>query len=378
MKSVFSLTALLAWLAIVSGRLTVTNNLESYTFEQFVQDHNLHYDEKEIPMRKTLFQNEVQRVQQHNSKNLKWKEGINKFSAMTKEEKKSSFGRLKVDKKKYLQNLKSQKELPPDFVVRPVSELPASVDWREKGVVSTVKDQGHCGSCWAFASTAVLESHVALSTGLLFELSVQQIAMCAPNPDQCGGVGGCGGSTAELAFDYVSKSHGLFQEYQYGYASYDGNNRACGPQGATLPVATVGGYVKLPDNNYTTLMNAIATVGPIAINVDASTWHAYSSGIFEGCNAVNPDVNHVVTLVGYGEENGQKYWLVRNSWSPAYGEKGYIRLARYDDDEQRCGSDVTPQDGVECLGSDDPVKVCGTCGAIYDSSYPINAKLVGF
>lgn len=137
MKSVFSLTALLAWLAIVSGRLTVTNNLESYTFEQFVQDHNLHYDEKEIPMRKALFQNEVQRVQQHNSKNLKWKEGINKFSAMTKEEKKSSFGRLKVDKKKYLQNLKSQKELPPDFVVRPVSELPASVDWREKGLFSS-------------------------------------------------------------------------------------------------------------------------------------------------------------------------------------------------------------------------------------------------
>ncbi len=136
MKSVFSLTALLAWLAIVSGRLTVTNNLESYTFEQFVQDHNLHYDEKEIPMRKALFQNEVQRIQEHNSKNLKWKEGINKFSAMTKEEKKSSFGRLKVDKKKYLQNLKSQKELPPDFVVRPVSELPASVDWREKGLFS--------------------------------------------------------------------------------------------------------------------------------------------------------------------------------------------------------------------------------------------------
>jgi cathepsin L len=242
-----------------------------------------------------------------------------------------------------------------------------------------VKDQGHCGSCWAFASTATIESYVALSTGLMFDLSVQQMAMCAPNPDKCGGVGKCEGSTAELAFEYVTGSKGMYQEYQYGYESYYGTDFDCkASPGATAPVATIDGYVKLPDNNYTTLMNTLAHVGPVAINVDASTFHAYESGIFDGCNQASPDVNHVVVTVGYGEEvNGAKYWIVKNSWSPTFGERGYIRLKRSDDDENNCGSDVTPQDGVACSDQTEPVKVCGTCGAIYDSSYPLNAKLVG-
>lgn len=235
-----------------------------------------------------------------------------------------------------------------------------------------MKDQGHCGSCWAFASTATIESHVALNSGLLFDLSVQQMAMCAPNPNHCGGDGKCEGSTAELAFDYVTSSKGLYQEFQYGYASYYGVDYNC-TLPPSAPVATVNGYVKLPNNDYNSVMNAIATIGPLSINVDASTWHSYAGGIFNGCNQANPDVNHVVVLVGYGEEQGQKYWLVRNSWNAGWGEAGYIRLARFDPKTEPCGMDTTPQDGVECAGSTDPVEVCGTCGSIYDVSYPTNA-----
>jgi hypothetical protein len=125
----------------------------------------------------------------------------------------------------------------------------------------------------------------------------------------------------------------------------------------TNPVATVGGYVQLPANNYTALMNAVAKVGPIAIAVDASNWHSYESGVFNGCNQENPDINHGVVLVGYGEENGQKYWIVRNSWSPNFGEKGYIRVARSNQEDKHCGLDVTPQDGIACAGDDKPEKV---------------------
>jgi cathepsin L len=140
-------------------------------------------------------------------------------------------------------------------------------------------------------------------------------------------------------------------------------------------VATIDGYVRLPENNYTALMNAVATVGPVAISVDASNWGGYSTGIFDGCNQKNPDINHAVVLMGYGEDHGKSYWLVRNSWSPAWGEKGYIRVARYrKQEETRCGSDITPQDGTACAGQNDPVKVCGTCGILYDSAYPLNAK----
>jgi cathepsin L len=154
-----------------------------------------------------------------------------------------------------------------------------------------------------------MEAHVALSSGLLYELSVEQIAMCAPNTQNCGGTGKCQGSTAELAFEYATNSVGLYEEFQYGYTSYNGTNFDClapsreesttstSPLRASDAVAAINGYVHLPNNNYTVLMNAVARVGPVAINVDATTWAAYNSGVFEGCNPKYLDINHVVVLV---------------------------------------------------------------------------------
>ena len=150
-----------------------------------------------------------------------------------------------------------------------------------------MKDQGYCGSCWAFASTEVIESHVALASGLLFDLSPEQIAMCAPNPDSCGGTGGCQGATAEIAFEYVTGSIGMMEEYQYPYLSYYAKNFQCAMPEDQPAVATINGYVQLPENNYEALMNAVATVGPIAVSVDASAWSAYESGVFNGCNQVS-------------------------------------------------------------------------------------------
>mmetsp|Transcript_31341 Transcript_31341/g.52878 ORF Transcript_31341/g.52878 Transcript_31341/m.52878 type:complete len:371 (+) Transcript_31341:46-1158(+) len=348
-------------------------DLEKYSFEQFLTDFKLKFHPSELPARKAAFTQEVARVKAHNAQNLPWKEQINKYSVYTAKEKEAFHGRHKGVASVQDKLLKGSKNLPADFELKAVDTLPKMVDWRTKGVVSAVKDQGHCGSCWAFASTAVIESHVALSSGLLFDLSVEQMAMCAPNPDACGGTGGCEGATAEIAFDYVTGSSGLLEEYQYSYTSYYGEDFECSMPSGESAVATIDGYVQLPENNYTALMSAIATVGPVAISVDASTWHAYAGGVYDGCDQGAPDINHAVVLMGYGEENGQKYWLVRNSWSPAWGEQGYIKLARKDAEEEVCGMDTTPQDGTACAGDDTPVKVCGTCGVLYDSSYPLNA-----
>jgi len=289
-------------------------------------------------------------------------------------EKKAFYGRSK----KMSKNSKAGRlgaALPADMVLQPVSKLPKHVDWREQNIVTAVKDQGHCGSCWAFAATAVIESHVAKSTGLLFDLSTQQIAMCSPNLKECGGTGGCEGATAEVAYDYLQNSAGIYQEFQYPYLSYYGEDQACAIPATGAPVATISGFTYLPENNYTALMNAIATVGPIAVSVDASVFHSYTSGVFDGCNQAQPDINHAVTLVGYGSENGKDYWLIRNSWSPTYGEKGYIKIARTNDEEGRCGTDTTPHDGNACAGEDEPQKVCGTCGVLFDSSFPTGAAL---
>lgn len=291
---------------------------------------------------------------------------------MTVSEKKAFTGYSKNAKSQHkVSNFK--KDLPSNIVVEAVESLPTNVDWRSKNVVTAVKDQGMCGSCWAFASTAVLESHVALSSGLLFDLSVEQMAMCAPNPDSCGGTGGCQGSTAELAYEYAASSKGFFQEFQYPYSSYYGENAACTIP-ASQPVAALDGYVQLPSNNYTALMNAVAKVGPVAITVCANSFFAYHGGVFTGCSKSAMDLNHAVILVGYGEEDGLKYWTVRNSWSPTWGEKGYIRVLRTDDAESDCQMDETPQDGTACKGEDEPVKACGQCGILYDSAYPTGAR----
>mmetsp|Transcript_8987 Transcript_8987/g.13508 ORF Transcript_8987/g.13508 Transcript_8987/m.13508 type:complete len:369 (-) Transcript_8987:140-1246(-) len=344
-----------------------------YNFETYLGDFNVKHswDSDEFAMRKGIFEQELARVKLHNSENHTWKETINRFSYMTRAEKQAMNGYSKGA----AQSHKPQYEVPADFEIKPLSQLPSSVDWRDTpNVVSAVKDQGHCGSCWAFSATETLESHVAISTGLLYNFSPQQIAMCSPNPDSCGGTGGCEGATTELGFDYVASS-GILEEYQLGYSAYSGQDSPCGFSTETVPVATITGYTKLEENNYLALMNAVAQKGPVAVVVDASEWHSYDSGIFNGCNQKSPDLNHGVVLVGYGEENGQKYWLVRNSWSPSYGEQGYIRIARADMENELCGLDITPQDGTACAGDNTPVKVCGTCGILYDSSYPTGAAL---
>lgn len=136
--------------------------------------------------------------------------------------------------------------------------------------------------------------------------------------------------------------------------------------------ANVTGYIKLPENEYDPLLNAVATTGPVSISVDATNWHAYETGVFTGCNQTVLDINHNVQLVGYGNDGKQDYWLVRNSWAPTWGESGYIRL--YRSSHTSCVLDNTPQDGSGCNGGPAQVTVCGECGILYDTCYPIIQK----
>jgi len=246
----------------------------------------------------------------------------------------------------------------------------ANIDWRDSGIVTAVKDQGDCGSCWTFATAESVESAWAKATGELVELSEQQILDCTPNPSDCGGSGGCNGGTAELALDRIKQMGGLTTEWRYAYYSYFGLNQTCMFNGNTPPYAKVSRYVDLPVNEYTPVLQAISTVGPLAISVDASTWHDYESGVFNGCDNSHPDLDHAVQLVGIGTDPTLgDYWLVRNSWSPAWGEKGYIRISR--PANPPCGIDKTPGDGDGCDGGPTEVKVCGTCGILYDVLYVV-------
>merc|ERR1712032_1098164 len=167
-------------------------------------------------------------------------------------------------------------------------------------------------------------------------------------------------------------------EWMIPYSSHAGvSNGKCNWNASNTPsLVTVSGYRKLPANNYQAVMDALAKVGPLAVNVQAGTWSDYEGGVFDGCaNRSNIDIDHVVQLVGYGtDEKGGDYWLVRNSWDVTWGEAGYIRLKR--SSSPRCGDDITPLDGTGCAGGEPKQHVCGTCGILFDVSYPVGVSLL--
>jgi len=244
-------------------------------------------------------------------------------------------------------------------------DVPASVDWRQtEGVVTAVKNQGQCGSCWAFSATETLESLYALATGETAPvLGPQQLVSCVANPDKCGGSGGCQGATQPLGFVYTETT-GLSLESSYPYTAQTGT---CDTS-KIAPVVTNAGVVQLPTNSYTALIGAVATVGPVSISVAAGSWSIYGGGVYSG--SCDYDMDHGVQLVGYGEDLGKLYWLVRNSWGSGWGESGYIRLERFGEGSEPCGTDSTPQDGDACAGDTTPVQYCGKCAILSSSSYP--------
>ena len=343
------------------------HQLEGYTFTQYVSDFGKKYTEAEYPLREKLFAQRLAEVKQHNSETHSWKKGVNHLTDTTDVERQMMNGGKAVSMGQL-----GNKELQKSYVSKNGGQLPRKIDHRLAipPVLTAVKDQGRCGSCWAHGSTETMESMWAISTGELFVLSQQEITACAPNVNECGGTGGCMGSTAELAYEYAAL-HGLTQEWNYPYTAYNGTTGQCKPNAGKSEI-TVTSYTKLPKNDQYAVMEALATVGPLAINVDASHWFEYESGVYSGCNfAMNISIDHVVQLVGYDTDldSGLDYWIVRNSWSPTFGESGYIRVLR-NKDTPECGWCVDPQDGTGCKGGPKQLWTCGMCGILYDVSYP--------
>jgi len=365
----------LAVLACSAFALLDQDNLTALNFDQYMAEFGKQYDSfAERARHEQIFYRTLNDIVVHNADPTQlYKRGVNQFTDMSETEFATFNG---YNMAEALENKKLRKAAPAEVLQRmkPVSELPDSVDWRTKGIISPVKNQGACGSCWAFGAVACIESNVMQNTGKMLILSTQNVVSCSKNPHHCGGTGGCGGSTAELAFDTV-KDSGIATEAAYPYVAQTGSCKEAVPKSAK-----VDGFVVLPENNYTAIMNAIATIGPQAVNVAANSWGSYRSGIFTGCPsfASNIVINHVVQLVGYGVDAGRPYWLIRNSWGTSWGEQGYMRMDRHADGDMKkwCGKDRTPQDGTGCDGGPAEITVCGSCGIWYDTSYPTGGRLL--
>merc|ERR1711887_294353 len=335
-------------------------------------DHEKRYDSRTEELHRfEVFNANLKNIMEHNDAGHSYKLGVNEFSDLTEEEFESRF----------LGGYKGFAQQPATVLASSASpkvnsKLPESVDWRDKGVVSPVKNQGMCGSCWAFATTAVIESYAAINGGGDVPiLSTQQVTSCAPNTLNCGGTGGCYGSIPQLGYSHIQLfGHVTEKDYPYKSGS-SGQTGSCGYDiSDTPPVVGLSGYDTMT-NDQDAVMEHLANVGPMAVAVAASRWGSYRSGVFTGCSFdANIAINHAVVLVGYGTDavDGD-YWIVRNSWGSSWGEDGFIRLKR--ESTMECGTDSTPMDGTACVGGpgNDEQHVCGQCGVLYDMSYPLGA-----
>eukprot|EP00092_Neocalanus_flemingeri_P015597 GFUD01016885.1.p1 GENE.GFUD01016885.1~~GFUD01016885.1.p1 ORF type:complete len:389 (+),score=81.69 GFUD01016885.1:142-1308(+) len=263
--------------------------------------------------RKEIFQRNKKEIDEHNKLVQVGEEsyfkGINQFSDWTHEEFLSILGNFKAS------NNQTDPEINTIDAHADI-DIPSKKDWRDSGAVADVKNQGHCGSCWAFAAVASLEGAHKISTGVLTDLSEQQLVDCSYRY----GNQGCEGGWPLKALQYVRDNQGLDTEESYPYMTQGGychfNRQYIGSLIKQIYAVQTG--------SEDSLAKCVAGYGPVAVAVDATDFAHYTGGVYSNkqCNPHN--LNHAVTVIGFTTD----YWIIKNSWSTGWGEQGYMRLAR--------------------------------------------------
>ena len=278
-------------------------------------------------------------IRDTNAKNLSYTLAHNKFSGYSQQEFR--------DKMSLKTNFY---EAPKIYQINTQFELPVEVDWRTKGVVNPIKDQGQCGSCWAFSAVQSVESAVALTTGKLYNLSEQQVVDCDDTDF------GCSGGWMDNAFGWMNQNNGLCSDEDYPYVSgTSGMSDKCLTTCKNQPNTKVLKHIDIPVSDLALLQVLSQQPVSVAIEADQSGFQFYSSGVFTAtCGTI---LDHGVGLVGYGvnSTSNLSYYILRNSWGTDWGDNGYMYLARGNDPS----TNKPYNDGK------------GQCGVLSKASYPV-------
>jgi C1A family cysteine protease len=296
-------------------------------FKDFIQKYNKEYSSNEERTKRfEIFVENFEYIKEHNNRNdTTYTLGINHLADLRHDELglglQLNLGPSKCNKFNSEYNYKS---------------LPESIDWRDSNAVTPVKDQGQCGSCWSFSATGAMEGSWSIETGNLLSLSEQQLVDC----DSGFGTGnhGCNGGLMDNAFQYAI-DNGMCTESEDPYSAKQGTcDTDCDKR------AFYSSCQDVTANNQQDLAAAVSQQPvSIAIEADTKAFQLYTSGVLTG-SACGTNLDHGVLIVGYGTEDGQDYWLVKNSWSTSWGDNGYIKIGKSDstNDVGVCGIASTP------------------------------------
>jgi C1A family cysteine protease len=301
-------------------------------FTNFQERFSKRYENiQELETRFQIFRSNLRDIIVHNLDHTQnFTMGINQFTDLTPQEFKDKYvGGLKTEVGSY--GCKSFSSS--------AAGSPSSIDWRNKGAVTSVKDQGQCGSCWTFSATGAVEGAWAVSKGQLVDLSEQELVDCATGVSY--GSHGCSGGQMDGAFKFIIEN-GQCALSSYPYTS--GVTKTGGSCQKCSAVVHISSCSDVKPNDQISLKGAVAQQ-PVAIAIEADTryFQSYSGGILTSTSC-GTSLDHGVLIVGYGTENGQDYWLVKNSWGTSWGDKGYVKIARSSstNDQGICGIAMEP------------------------------------
>jgi len=316
--------ALLYVVVLCKQNSQANNQPARLAFTNFLAKYNKQYSSaEEFQRRFAIFEENYNYIALHNSgKTNTFKLGMNQFGDLSNAEYRSLYLGYKQSQHQKAHSIPfkgGNRSCPVGDSSAPYN---TTCDWRQANVVTPIKNQGQCGSCWSFSTTGSVEGAHALATENLVSLSEQNLMDCSKKE----GNEGCDGGLMDQAFEYIIKNKGIDTEASYPYQGVDGkcnyNASNCG--------ATISSYSDIPSKNESALASAVQTVGPVSVAIDAAgiSFQFYRSGVYYDIFCSQDNLDHGVLAVGLGNDGDKDYYIVKNSWGTDWGMSGYIYMSR--------------------------------------------------